>query len=314
MNILLTGATGFVGLHFLSFFSKNHTDHHIFAAVRTVPQEEFPQVTWLGLHEQWENYLRDHNIDVVLHLLGKAHDTKNTTEPEEYDKVNFIYTRDLYNAFVKSKAQKFIFLSTIKAVGDDKTYVANANDLSIPQTPYAKSKKKAEDYIRSCVLPPDKTFYILRPTLIYGPRVKGNLATLVKFAKKGLPYPFSAFENKRSYLSVNNLCYIIAVLLKEDLKSFTLNIANEDSLSTKEIIELVAKKLGKTPSLLNIPASLIKYAARLGDLLRILPFDSEKLKKITSSFVVDTSEMEKTLGTPLPEKTRDSITQIIESN
>jgi nucleoside-diphosphate-sugar epimerase len=247
----------------------------------------------------------------VIHLLGKAHDTKNTAKEDEYFKVNYELTRSLYDAFLLSSAKKFIFLSTIKAVGDDKTYVRDALDLSEPQTPYASSKKKSEDYIRSLPVPEGKNYYILRPTLIYGPHTKGNLESLVKFVKSGFPYPFSSFENKRSYLSVRNLSYVLCTLVEKEYPSFTLNIANQDPIGTQEMLELLAKKMGKKTSGWNIPKGFIQMAAKIGDHLPFLPFNSEKLKKITSSFVVDTAEMEKTLRVILPEQTRNTITQII---
>ena len=309
MNIFLTGATGFVGQHFLKFCAAENTSDRIFALSRNKSNPEYKNVTWLEESKNYDKFLKDHLIDIIIHLAGKAHDTKNTSVPEEYTEVNYEMTVKLYDAFAKSAASKFIFLSTIKAVGDDKTYITDSNDLSDPQTPYAKSKRDAEKYIQSYNLPANKQHYILRPVLIYGSGVKGNLATLVKFAKMGLPYPFEAFENKRSYLSVNNLNFILAKVFKGDYSSFTLNIANEDAISTKELISLIYKALNEKPSKINFPETVIKLISLIGDLIPI-PLNTEKLKKITSSFVVDTGEMTKVLGFNLPEKTRDTISLI----
>jgi nucleoside-diphosphate-sugar epimerase len=244
-------------------------------------------------------------------LAGKAHDTKNTTEDKEYYKVNFEMTKQIFDAFIRSNASTFIFLSTIKAVGDDKTYVHNADDLGEPTTPYAKSKREAEKYIQNHPLPLTKRHYILRPCLIYGPNVKGNLADLVQFVEKETPYPLAAFQNKRSYLSVENLSYIFLKLLEEQRPSFTLNISNEDAISTVELIEIIAKKLQKKARTFSIPESIVRLLAKLGDKFSFIPINSEKLKKLTDSFVVDTGEMNKKLGFELPHKTRDSISSIV---
>jgi len=136
-------------------------------------------------------------------------------------------------------------------------------------------------------------------------------AEALKFAKKGIPYPFAAFENKRSYLSVDNLSLLFCKLIEESHSSFTLNIANDDPIGTQELIEILAEKLGKKASKLTIPENMIEFLATIGDYLPFVPFNSEKLKKITESFVVDTAEMNKLLGFSFPHKTRETISSII---
>ena len=309
MNILLTGATGFVGQNFIKYFTAQKTNFHIFALCRDSAYKNSGYVTWLYNEMDFNKVLSENDIYAVIHLAGKAHDTKNTSKSEVYFEINYSITKKLFDAFANSHASKFIFLSSIKAVGDDQTYITNSLDLSEPQTPYAKSKREAEKYIQNFDLSSSKSFYILRPTLIYGPAVKGNLATLVKFANKGLPYPFESFENKRSYLSVNNLSYILIKLIENEYESMTLNIANEDAISTKELIAIIYKALGKKPSSLSFPQAIIKSIATLGNIFP-LPINSEKLNKITSSFVVDTAEMIKKLGFSLPETTRGTISSI----
>lgn len=311
MNILLTGSTGFVGQNFLKYLSKNNKTFRVFAVSRKHENQKRENVIWLKNDSDFSSILKNNDIDVIIHLAGKAHDTKNTTAADEYFKVNYEMTKQLFEAFKVSNASKFIFLSTIKAVGDDKTYVQNAFDLTEPQTPYAQAKRKAEIHIQNSTLPEGKNAYILRPCLIYGEGVKGNLATLVKFAKKGIPYPFAAFENKRSYLSVENLSMLFCTLAENNYSSFTLNIANDDPIGTQELIEILAAKLGKKASKLTIPEKGIQFLATIGDYLPFVPFNSEKLKKITESFVVDTAEMNKLLGFSFPNKTRDTISSII---
>ncbi len=309
MHIFLTGGTGFVGQAIIKYFNVNHPDWKIFAISRAENNPILKNVQWLTGHQDFGQIIDENSIKSVIHLAGKAHDTKNTSKAEEYFEVNYGITKKLFDAFASSNASKFIFLSSIKAVGDDQAYITNALDLSEPQTPYAKSKREAEKYIQNFNLSSGKSFYILRPTLIYGPSVKGNLATLVKFARKGLPYPFEAFENKRSYLSLNNLCHIFIKLVENGYNSMTLNIANEDAISTKELMSIIFGSIEKKPPRLYFPPFLIKAIASLGNHLP-LPLNTEKLNKITSSFVVDTAEMTTKLGFSLPETTRGTISSI----
>ena len=311
MNILLTGSTGFVGQNFLKYLSEGKKNFQVFAISRKHENQKLDNVIWLKYDFDFATILNDNNINIVIHLAGKAHDTKNIAASDEYFKVNYEMTKQLFDAFRVSNANKFIFLSTIKAVGDNKTYVQNSLDLTEPQTPYAQAKRKAEIYIQNTILPASKSFYVLRPCLIYGEGVKGNLATLVQFAKKGIPYPFAAFENKRSYLSVDNLSLLFCKLIEYNYSSFTLNIANDDPIGTQELIEILATKLSKKVSKLTIPESLVEFLATIGDYLPFMPINSEKLKKITESFVVDTAEMNKLLGFSFPHKTRDTISSII---
>ena len=312
MNILLTGATGFVGQNFLKYFVVHNESDHIYAVTRSKRETDSKRITWIMHSEYTASILDSYKIDAIIHLAGKAHDTQNTTESEEYYKVNFELTKQIFDAFIGSNASTFIFLSTIKAVGDDKTYVHNAEDLGEPTTPYAKTKREAEKYIQNYPLPSTKRHYILRPCLIYGPDVKGNLAELVKYIEKETPYPLAAFHNKRSYLSVENLSHIFLKLLEQKRPSFTLNISNEDAISTVELIEIIAQKLQKKARTFSIPESIVRLLAKMGDKFSFIPLNSEKLKKLTDSFVVDTGEMNKKLGFELPHKTRENISSIVD--
>ena len=150
-NVLLTGASGFVGKNLIAYLAIKED-----CAMKAVSRKALNKVRKSELG----------NIDSIIHLAGKAHDLKNVSQPEEYYQVNFELTKKLYDAFLKSEAKKFIFISTVKAVADHLDEPLTEDHHPNPQTHYGKSKLMAEEYIRSQVLPEGKSYYILRPCMI----------------------------------------------------------------------------------------------------------------------------------------------------
>ena len=274
----MTGSHGFVGSNLVRALSDKH--EIIRWDIRS--NEELPE------------------CDAVIHLVGKAHDTKNTTHEDEYYNVNTELTKKIYDAFLKSKARKFIFFSSIKAEDND--------------TPYARSKKAAEDYIVSTTstcsvtgLTTAKKVYILRPCMIHGRGVKGNLPLLFKFVKKGWPWPLAAFENKRSYASMGNVCFVVNELLKNDVKSGTYNLCDDESVSTNELIRLMSECLGRKAKMLRVPKSFVSWGTKIGDILH-LPLNTERLGKLTGDCMIDNSEIKKALGIKqMPVKAIDGL-------
>ena len=141
----------------------------------------------------------------------------------------------------------------------------------------------------------EKKVYILRPCMIHGPGNKGNLNLLYKLSQKGLPWPLGAFENKRSFCSIDNITYIIQQLIERDIEPGVYNVADDENLSTNELIRLMALSQDKKARIWNIPAGPVKAIARLGDFLH-LPLNSERLKKLTESYVVSNDKIKKALG------------------
>jgi nucleoside-diphosphate-sugar epimerase len=141
----------------------------------------------------------------------------------------------------------------------------------------------------------EKKVYILRPCMIHGPGNKGNLNLLFKMVSKGIPWPLGAFENKRSFTSIENLQFVIQQIIEKDIEPGTYQIADDAPLSTNQLIELIAASQGKKASIWRINSKLITFAASVGDKLH-LPLNSERLKKLTESYVVSNSKLKKALG------------------
>ena len=248
-----------------------------------------------------------YNTFAIVNLAGKAHDLKNVSDSTDYYQVNTDFSNRLFDAFLASKAKVFITISSVKAVVDNIDLPLTEEEEPFPKTHYGKSKRLAEYYIVSKQIPPDKRVYILRPCMIHGPGNKGNLNLLYKIAKWGLPWPLAAFENKRSFCSVENICFVIKELLtREDIPSGIYNIADDEPLSTNQVIQLLGESLGKKPRFWNVPQILIRMIARLGDFTR-LPLNSERLSKLTESYVVSNKKIVHALGKSLPVKATDGL-------
>ena len=296
MKAIITGGSGFVGQNLVPYLEKEKYETVI------LNRQQLQEVTVGQLNE----------VAIVIHLAGKAHDLKKTADPNSYYQINYEITKKLYDVFLESKAKKFVFISSVKAVADSVVGSLTEDETPQPKTDYGKSKLMAEEYIRSQPLPTGKSFYILRPCMIHGPGNKGNLNLLYKFVKKGIPYPLAAFANKRSFLSVTNLCFVIAELLKKPIESGIFNVADDEPLSTNQVINVLAEASNIKPKLWHIPIAAIKFLAKMGDLLH-LPLTTERLQKLTENYVVDNSKIKKELHLQLPITTKEGLILTVES-
>ncbi|MDQ7948109.1 MAG: NAD-dependent epimerase/dehydratase family protein [Pedobacter sp.] len=288
MKISITGSTGFVGQNLLSYLSG--------FTIAKIDRQQLADFSIQDLE----------GCEAIVHLAGKAHDLKKVSAPEAYYEVNFELTKKLYDAFLQSDAKKFIFISSVKAVADVVDGVLTEEAIPDPKTDYGKSKLMAEAYIMAQDLPPSKSYYILRPCMIHGPGNKGNLNLLYQFVKRGLPFPLAGFQNKRSFLSIENLCFVIKRLLEKDIPTGIYQVADDTSLSTNEVVALLAKAEDKRVRLWKISPKLIGFLAKLGDRLS-LPLNTERLTKLTESYVVGNQKILKVLQEKLPVSSEEGL-------
>ena len=212
-----------------------------------------------------------------------------------------------------SDAKVFILLSSVKAVADSVQKELSEAYIPHPITDYGKSKLLAEQYILSKLIPECKRVYILRPCMVHGPESKGNLNLLYQIVSKNIPWPLGAFENKRSFCSIDNLMFILKELIeREDIPSGIYNVADDESLSTNELIQLVAQSQNRKAKLWNISKKFIEGVASLGDKLH-LPLNSERLHKLTSSYVVSNAKIKAAIGKPLPVSSREGLLKTFKS-
>ena len=330
-RVLITGAYGFAGTNLSAYLADQGVEVWALdvarAGTRGVYRRDF---TWDGLETiPWTQ------VDAVIHLAGKAHDTRRTSEAQIYFEINAGLTRRVLDAWKAGstadapgggeatagspRRRIFILFSSVKAVADAVDGVLTEATVPAPQTPYGQSKLAAEREVlkfgsskvresvtadganqannnnfRTLELHNLRT-YILRPCMIHGPGNKGNLNLLCRAVSKGIPWPLGAFDNRRSFASVGNVCAVVAGLLEGRAGPGVYQVADDEALSTNELIRLMAETLGRRPKILKIPAAAIRGAARIGDWLH-LPLDSERLKKLTESYVVSNEKIKRALG------------------
>ena len=287
-NLLITGISGFVGSNIVKYLSS---ESKIYGLDIVNNDNEKIAATF-----DWKDLDSLPNVDAIIHLAGKAHDTSNTADSESYFKINFGLTKTIYDYFIKSESKVFIFFSSVKAAADTlDNETLTENVLPRPLTAYGQSKLKAERYILNQSPQEGQKVYILRPAMIHGPGNKGNLNLLYSIVENGIPYPLGTFQNKRSFLSVDNMNFIISRLLDGEVPSGIYNVCDDEPLSTTKIVEMIYSSIGKTHRILNISQPLIRALAKLGDIIG-LPLNSERLKKMTESYIVSNEKIKKVLS------------------
>lgn len=387
MTILITGAFGFVGTNLSAYLvAKGHElwaldveearskvlNFESSKVVRGPRQDAKAQRGAYSRCFSWEELEKIpwQDVDAVIHLAGKAHDTRNASDPQSYFDVNVGLTKKILSSLVhycasalveKSDAggqrseigfgsthelahsrthalPKFLLFSSVKAVADRVECVLTEDTVQNPQTPYGRSKLEAErevlkfesskvlkcgeekeavlkcgssqvresetaanntnrakeDNFRTLELQNFRT-YILRPCMIHGPGNKGNLNLLYGVVRKGIPWPLGAFENRRSFASVGNVCAVVEGFLMGDAPSGIYQVADDEALSTNQVIGLISEALGRRARIWHISETLVRAVARAGDVLR-LPLNSERLKKLTESYVVSNEKVKRALG------------------
>lgn len=292
--VIITGASGFVGSNLSRYLKDKSYDIKV-----------------MSLRKNWT---LEKNADAIIHLAGKAHDTANTSSEEEYFKVNTELTKKLFDEFLVSDIKDFIYFSSVKATADTVDGILDEEHVSAPKTPYGKSKLFAEEYLLSKILPEGKRFFIIRPCMIHGPGNKGNLNLLYNIVEKGIPWPLAAFENKRSFLSIDNLNFLIYEILKnKNIPSGIYNFADDESISTNGLIKIIGKASGRKSKLLRLPSGIISSIAKLGDTLK-LPLNSERLKKLTESYEVSNEKIKKALNIKnMPVSAEEGLLKTIKS-
>ena len=285
MRILISGAYGFVGTNLSKYLAaKGHECLALDVARGDAPYAGF--YTWDELGRiGWQG------IDAVVHLAGKAHDTKNVTEPQVYFDVNVGLTQKLFTA-CGDKVNTFVYFSSIKAVDGD--------------TPYAQSKREAEKWL-------DGRAVVLEPAMIHGPGNKGNLNLLFAVVKRGIPWPLAAFENRRSFTSIGNVCAVVEELCKGNVPRGIYPLCDDEPVSTNRLIVLIAESRGKKARLWRLPKGLMRLVARVGDVCR-LPLNSERLGKLTEDSLVDNSKIKAALGwANMPVRAEEGLRETLRS-
>lgn len=296
MKVVITGASGFVGKNLSDYLKKDYLTESLSLRKKNITSEMI------------------HGGEAIIHLAGKAHDTKNVSDSSEYFKVNTELTKELFDVFLQSEIKDFIYFSSVKAVADEVSEVLYEEVLGNPKTPYGQSKLQAEEYILSKEIPQGKRIFIIRPCMIHGPGNKGNLNLLYNVVNKRIPYPLAAFHNERSFLGIDNLNFLIKEILQnKEIPSGVYNFSDDEVLSTNQLVEIISSVSNKKNLSIAIPKPIINGLAKMGDLIHF-PLNSETIQKLTENYRVSNQKIKSTIGIEkLPNTAKHGLEKTIKS-
>lgn len=311
MNILITGIHGFVGSNLVEYMKGKHA---IYGLDIVAPEKEGVVKTF-----SWDAIDNEvlPQFDVIIHLAGKAHDTKNQAQADVYFKVNTDLTKKIYDYALSHEVKKFIFFSSVKAAADTVPGdVLTEEIVPAPVGPYGESKIAAENYILSREterVAKGMETYIMRPCMIHGPGNKGNLNLLYGVVSKRIPWPLGAFENCRSFTSIDNLCYVIERLIALPVESGIYHMGDDEALSTNELIAVMCGALGRKAHIWRLPQGMMNGLAKMGGWLH-LPLNPERLRKLTENYVVSNDKIKRAIGIEkMPVRAAEGLEKTIRS-
>lgn len=276
MKVCILGYTGFIGQNLLLAIANSYG-----VSLR---------------EENWREKISD--AEIIINLIGKAHDHHEKASYQDFYGANVEILKKVFQAFLQSDAQMIIHISSVAAVEEfNAKKKIEETDHANPISHYAKTKKEAEDWLIQQKLPQDKKLIILRPPMIHGKGDKGSLRTLYSLIYKGIPYPFSSFDNNRSFICMDNFIFFIQQIIakKDQIKSGIYHIADDEIISTQKIIEIIKKVENKPIVQLEVPKFAIEILAKIGDFLPI-PINTKKLRKMTGTLCVSNKKIKKELG------------------
>jgi nucleoside-diphosphate-sugar epimerase len=241
-------------------------------------------------------------VDAVVHLAARVHVMREwAADPlREFRRVNVDGTRILLDEASRAGVTRFVFASTVKAVGEASDDAMTEQTPPRPQDPYGESKLEAEELIRGVAERQPLRTAILRFPLLYGPRMKGNMLRLFRLVDRGIPLPFGLVRNQRSIAFVGNVVAAVLAVLESSLASSrTFFVSDGRDLATPELVRLIGRALGRNARLLPVPPALLRAAGLAGDLiatLRPVPLTSAAVDRLLGSLTVDSTALTRAIG------------------
>jgi len=262
-RLLVTGSNGLIGQALCPILDQY--GYQILRAVRTPTTPWEIQIGEIGETTNWDHVL-DLGVDVVIHLAAQVPQSDSVFEQNipQYFKVNTLGTAHLARRCAVKGVKRFIFVSTVKVLGEGCGRPYQCDDLALPTDIYAISKWEAEQSLKQIAMETGMEVVVLRPPLVYGPGVKGNFFRLMHAVDHGLPLPFGAIHNQRSLIYLGNLVDAIKVCVTHpSAAGKTYMVSDGDDVSTPELIRRVATALGRSVFLLPVPINWMKLVAKM---------------------------------------------------
>lgn len=312
-KVLITGANGFIGRALCENLLKNNfivravvrdenNAKNVPSGANTILAGNFVEVS------NWMPFLKD--IDVVVHLAARVHQMRKKENNSLYQKMNVDVTRELALACHKAGVERFIFVSSVKAMGELTKLgeIWDEHTLCMPQYAYGQSKLAAEKVLMDISRTTGLKIVILRFPLIYGFKVKANMAKLIKIVNKGIPLPFRSIQNKRSLLYVGNAVDAIWLCIKHRVAcGETFLVSDGEDISTSELIRQIASVEGHSVCLFSFPPRLLRF---LGKILG----QSQAMSRLLDSLVIDSSKIRRVLSWQPPYSLKEGLRRTFEAS
>lgn len=300
MKILVTGANGLVGRALCSVLDQAE-DQVVRAVRRSNTPWEIP-VGEINEDTDWSEALGQ-NTDVVVHLAAQVPemDSASRSPGDRYAEVNTLGTANLARQCAVHGVKRFVFVSTVKALGEGKSEPYRDTDLAVPSDAYAISKWEAEQALWQVAAETGMEVAVLRPPLVYGPGVKGNFLRLLQAVDKRRPLPLGAIHNQRSLIYLGNLADAIRLCLTHpQAAGKTFLVSDGDDVSTPELVRRIAASLGRRLFLLPVPVSWMRWAGRV--------FGKQAaVDRLLGSLSVDITPLRQELGWTPPYTMQDGL-------
>lgn len=298
MNVLLTGATGFIGKQLVKRFDTvtcviRKGRHHSFSKAH--------EVTNIDGSTDWSNALKD--IDVVIHLAGVAHN--KVTHETQHKIVNTEGTLQLANQAAKAGVKRFVYLSSIVVNGTSTTNTPfTVDSVPSPQSEHAKSKYDAEIGLKDIAGKTGLEVVVVRATLVYGPNPPGNFGLLIKLVDKFPMLPFGCVRNRRNFIAVQNLVDLLVTCSRHPKAAGHIFLASDgEAISTRELTNAIANALGKKILQIPIPVSIMRLAGKVTGKTAVI-------EQLLGNLEVDSSNAQKVLGWTPPFTMEQAMTSL----
>ena len=286
-NILVSGASGFIGLMLIKELLEK--GHNVYGLVRTdnnyFNNKNYTNIVIEDISKNI-NFNKSVRIDYFYHLAAKTHDKTNNYD--EYFRVNVLGLKNVLSYVSKLKIRKIIMLSSIKVNGEGfntNEQIYSSHSKLNPKDDYGRSKLEAENLLKEFCKINNINFVILRPPLVYGPGVKGNLSSLMNLIDRNIPMPIVKTNNMRSLISLTNLVdALIVVGLNDEIINKIYLIADDFPVKVEDLYKKIANSMGKKLFLINLPSKFLKVL--------LWPIGKAKLvDKISTSLIVDNTDI-----------------------
>ena len=304
---LVTGASGFLGRHVAAhLLARGHRVRGLVRPGGAAPAEGVEAVAAEGLHDRAGIARAVRGADTVVHLAARVHVMRDAAADPlaEFRRVNVEGTRTVLEEAIRAGARRFLFVSSVKALGEGGERPWTDDTPPAPVDPYGISKLEAERLVRQGADAAGVHAPVLRLPLVYGPGVRANFLRLMEMVHRGVPLPFGAVRNRRSLAFSGNVAAAVQAALESPAAGReTFLFSDGEDLSTPELVRAIAASLGKPARLVPVPPALFRAGGRMGDVLaRALPFPltSAAVDRLLGSLAVDSSRFRRVTGFRAP--------------